>query len=48
VNKKGIAIVLSGGAARCFAQLGVMKGLQELNLHASAISGVIGGAINWL
>jgi NTE family protein len=44
-SNKGIAVVLSGGAARCIAQLGVMQALEEMKIPVSAISGVSGGAI---
>ncbi len=40
-----IGIVLSGGAARGFAHLGVLKALNELNLKPGIISGVSAGAI---
>jgi len=37
--------VLSGGGARGFAHLGVIKALQERNIYPSAISGTSAGAI---
>ncbi|MCX6306419.1 MAG: patatin-like phospholipase family protein [Bacteroidetes bacterium] len=37
--------VLSGGGCRCFAQLGVVKALQEHDIVPSEISGTSGGAI---
>jgi NTE family protein len=40
-----IGLVLSGGGARGFAHLGVLKVLDELNLKPAAISGVSSGAI---
>jgi len=38
-------LVLSGGAARGIAHIGVLKALEELNLKPSAISGVSAGAL---
>ena len=40
-----IGLVLSGGGARCFAHLGLLKVLDELNINPFAISGVSAGAI---
>jgi NTE family protein len=45
VADKGIALVLSGGAARCIAQLGFLQAMDESGLKPAAISGVSGGAI---
>ena len=40
-----IGLVLSGGAARGFAHLGVLKALEEFNMKPDIISGVSAGAI---
>ncbi len=40
-----ISLVLSGGGARSFAQIGVLKALEEANIRPSAISGTSTGAI---
>ncbi|MCF8235248.1 MAG: patatin-like phospholipase family protein [Bacteroidales bacterium] len=40
-----IGIVLSGGAVRCIAHLGVIKALHEHDIRPSCISGVSAGAI---
>lgn len=45
MQKKTIGLVLSGGGARGFAHLGVMKALTELGIHISEISGTSAGAI---
>jgi NTE family protein len=45
VNKEGIALVLSGGAARCIAHLGFLQALDEAGIRPAVISGVSGGAI---
>lgn len=42
---KKIGLVLSGGGARGFAHLGVIKALEELELTPSIISGTSAGAI---
>jgi NTE family protein len=42
---KKIGLVLSGGGARAFAHLGLLKALDELNIRIHAISGVSAGAI---
>lgn len=44
-NKADIGLALSGGAARCIAQLGVLEAFHKMQLPISAISGVSGGAI---
>ncbi|MFO7657556.1 MAG: patatin-like phospholipase family protein [Bacteroidales bacterium] len=44
-KKYKIGLVLSGGAARGFAHLGVLKALDELNIKPGIISGVSAGAI---
>lgn len=40
-----IGIVFSGGAARCIAQLGVLKALEEIGIRPHIISAVSGGAL---
>lgn len=40
-----IGLVLSGGAARCIAHLGMLKVLDEHNVKIDMISGVSGGSI---
>jgi NTE family protein len=40
-----IGIALSGGGAKSFAHLGVLKALEEMALHPFAISGTSAGAI---
>ena len=42
---KGIGVVLSGGAARGFAHLGVLRALEECNVPIDAIGGTSMGAI---
>lgn len=44
-NKKKIGIVLSGGAARGYAHLGVLKALEEKDIYPQLISGVSAGAL---
>ncbi len=44
-KKYKIGIVLSGGAARGFAHLGVLQALNEANIYPEVISGVSAGAI---
>jgi NTE family protein len=44
-QKFNIGLVLSGGAARGFAHLGVLKALQEFGMKPDIISGVSAGAI---
>lgn len=43
--KKEIGLVLSGGGARGIAHIGVLKALNELNIHPTVISGSSAGAI---
>jgi NTE family protein len=45
VGKKGLALVLSGGAARCIAQLGFLQLMDQEGIRPAVISGVSGGAI---
>lgn len=45
VKKKKLGLVLSGGASRLFAQIGVLKELYELNFKPEAIAGSSVGAI---
>ena len=40
-----LGLVLSGGGARCFAQIGVLKALEEANLYLSALAGSSTGAV---
>jgi NTE family protein len=42
-NKRGL--VLSGGAAHCFAQLGVLKAMQEMQMAPDILSGASAGAV---
>ncbi|HDJ33298.1 MAG TPA: patatin [Bacteroidetes bacterium] len=44
-EKIPVGIALSGGSARGFAHLGVLKALEEAGLHPGVISGVSAGAI---
>ena len=44
-HKYNIGIVLSGGAARGFTHLGVLKALEEFGMKPDIISGVSAGAI---
>lgn len=44
-RKHNIGLVLSGGAARGFAHLGVLKALEEFGMKPDIISGVSAGAI---
>lgn len=43
--KHDIGLVLSGGGARGIAHIGVLKALNELNIHPNVISGTSAGAI---
>ncbi|MQY77955.1 MAG: hypothetical protein GH151_01980 [Bacteroidetes bacterium] len=45
LKKYKIGLVLSGGGARAFAHLGVLKALEEKNMKPEIISGVSAGAI---
>ena len=40
-----VALVLSGGAVRGVAHIGVIKALEDLGFEISAISGVSAGAL---
>ncbi len=44
-ERYGTGLVLSGGGTRGFAHLGVLKALQEHDIHPDIISGVSAGAI---
>jgi NTE family protein len=44
-NKKKISLVLSGGGARGFFHVGVIRALKELNFEIEEISGTSAGAI---
>lgn len=44
-NKKNIALVLSGGGARGFSQIGVIKSLEKNDIHFDMIVGTSIGAI---
>lgn len=44
-DKHDIGLVLSGGGVRGIAHIGVLKALNELNIHPSVISGTSAGAI---
>src|SRR5436190_1629420 len=43
--KKNIGILLSGGGARGFAHVGVLKALSEMGIKPDMISGVSSGAV---
>lgn len=45
MKKEGLAVVLSGGAARGIAHLGVLQALEEAGIKPQAIAGVSAGAI---
>ena len=45
MKKYDVGLVLSGGAARGLAHLGVLKALEEKGLKPGIISGVSAGAI---
>ena len=42
---KTFGLVLSGGGVRALAHAGVLKALEEHDLHPSVISGTSGGAL---
>ena len=44
-DSRGLGLVLSGGAARSLAHLGVAAALADHGIHASAFAGTSGGAI---
>jgi len=44
-NRPKTALVLSGGGARCFAQIGVIKALEEIGFYPDLIIGTSFGAI---
>ncbi len=44
-SKKKVAVVLSGGSAKGFAHIGVLKGLEEMGIKPSLIVGTSMGAI---
>lgn len=44
-KKSGLALVLSGGAARGIAHLGILQAMEEAGIRPSVISGVSAGAI---
>lgn len=45
MNKKSIALALSGGGVKGFAHLGIIKAFEEANIEIHAISGASAGAI---
>ena len=45
IFKKKIGLVLSGGGARGFFHMGIIKALQELNIEVKEIAGTSVGAI---
>lgn len=45
MKKEGLAMVLSGGAARGIAHLGILQALEEAGIRPQAIAGVSAGAI---
>lgn len=46
VDGRGVALALSGGGARCFAQLGVVQAMRELGLPIDGLAGTSGGAMS--
>lgn len=44
-RRRKVALVLSGGGARCFAQIGVLQALEEGGLRPAAICGTSTGAL---
>lgn len=46
VTGRGWALALSGGGARCFAQLGVVQAMVELGIPIDGVSGTSGGAMS--
>lgn len=44
-DKPKTALVLSGGGARCFAQIGVIKALEEIGFYPDFIVGTSFGAL---
>jgi NTE family protein len=44
-SKKKVAVVLSGGSAKGFAHIGVLRGLEEMGINPSLIVGTSMGAI---
>lgn len=45
ISGNGIGLLLSGGGARAFAHIGVLRAMQEAGITIDAIGGVSGGAI---
>lgn len=45
IAKKSVAVVLGGGGARSFAQIGMLKAMEELGIPVDKVSGVSMGAI---
>jgi NTE family protein len=44
-TQRSIALVLSGGGARAFAHIGVLRALEEANIHIAQVGGTSAGAI---
>src|SRR5581483_5362778 len=42
---RGVALVLSGGGARTFAHIGVLRALEEARIPIEQVGGTSGGAI---
>ncbi len=45
LDGRGVALVLSGGGARAFAQIGVMRALEEAEIPIDAVGGTSMGAV---
>jgi NTE family protein len=45
LNGRSLSLVFSGGGARCFSQLGVLKALEEAGIHVDAVGGTSFGAL---
>jgi NTE family protein len=43
---RGVALVLSGGGARCFAQLGVVRAMREQGIPIDLVAGTSAGAMS--
>lgn len=46
VAGRGVSLVLSGGGARCFAQLGVVRAMRELGIPIDLVAGTSAGAMS--
>lgn len=45
VTNRGIGLVLSGGGARCMAEIGVVQALRDLDIPIDAVGGTSGGSL---